>query len=75
MHLSKQNNPYISLGHVRTAEKMADAVTDQQVHPLKLILIIKDINNNTNFLPVSLWVRQRSLPSTSNTYILYIENS
>ncbi|KAL4719307.1 hypothetical protein ACJJTC_018229 [Scirpophaga incertulas] len=31
MHLSKQNNPYISLGHVRTAEKMADAITEQQI--------------------------------------------
>ncbi|CAH0757864.1 unnamed protein product [Diatraea saccharalis] len=29
-HMSKQNNPYISLGHVRTAEKMADGITDQQ---------------------------------------------
>ncbi|RVE42230.1 hypothetical protein evm_013130 [Chilo suppressalis] len=29
-HMSKQNNPYISLGHVRTAEKMAEQITDQQ---------------------------------------------
>ncbi|XP_022833647.1 DNA ligase 1-like [Spodoptera litura] len=31
LHLSKQNNPYISLGHVRTAEKLAgDTVTELQ---------------------------------------------
>ncbi|KAF9405607.1 hypothetical protein HW555_013734 [Spodoptera exigua] len=31
LHLSKQNNPYVSLGHVRTAEKLAgDTVTELQ---------------------------------------------
>lgn len=31
-HLSRQNNPYLSLGHVRTALKLAgDDVTEQQV--------------------------------------------
>ncbi|CAH0698369.1 unnamed protein product [Spodoptera exigua] len=37
LHLSKQNNPYVSLGHVRTAEKLAgDTVTELQHADAKL---------------------------------------